>query len=162
MLLLRCLVVSLLAIPALVYATVPDSNTPSVEGSPAVPAVEAPSAALATEEAQTQQALLKQRATARWDALIRKDFKAAYAFNSPSYRELYSLDSFRSRFGQKVAWRRIEVVDAVLKGEDAATVGLYLYFGYSHPQAEKTFEMKTYIQETWVRVDGQWWYLLKD
>jgi len=160
--LLRCLVMSLLAIPALVHATAPDSNTPTVEGPQAAPAVEAPSASLTTEEAQTQQALLEQRATARWDALIRKDFKAAYAFNSPSYRGLYSLDSFRSRFGQKVAWRRIEVVDVEFKGEDAADVGINLFFGYPHPQAEKILEMKTYIQEPWVRVDGQWWYFLKD
>ena len=54
------------------------------------------------------------------------------------------------------------MVKVELNGEDAATVGINLHVGYYQPQSEKTLEMKTNIREPWVRVDGQWWYVMKD
>ena len=126
------------------------------------PATEAAQPAPATEAVQTPRAVLEQRVTAKWDALIRRDFEAAYSFTSPSYRKLYSLNSFRSNFGNKAGWRRIEVVNVDFKGDDAATVGFNLHFVYHPLQAEKPLDMQTYVQESWVRVDGQWWCLVKE
>ena len=118
--------------------------------------------ATSAEAVQTQRAALEQRVTAKWDALIRRDFEAAYSFTSPSYRKLYSLNSFRSNFGNKAGWQRIEVVNIDFKGDDAATVGFNLHFVYHPLQAEKPLDMQTYVQESWVRVDGQWWCLVKE
>lgn len=111
---------------------------------------------------EAPQAVLKQRVTAKWEALVRKDFPAAYALTSPAYRQIYSLDAFRSGFGAKTAWQRIEVVDVALKGDDAALVGINLHFMYYPPQSEQALDMKTYVQEPWVRVDGKWWYLVRE
>lgn len=155
--LLRCLMVSLLLHPAIAFTTLLDDGVQLADASPAV----AP-AAKAGEASPTQQALLEQRVVARWDALIRKDFTTAYSFTSPAYRKLYSLDSFKSKFGNKATWKRIEVVDVDFKGEDAATVGINLHFVYYAEQASKPLDMKTYVQEPWVRVDKQWWYLMKE
>ncbi|MCB1781959.1 MAG: hypothetical protein KDJ34_18105 [Candidatus Competibacteraceae bacterium] len=160
--LLRCLLVSLCVYPAMAYTATPESGVPAAEGSAVAPAESAPSDALATEAVEAWQAVLKQRVMARWDALIRRDFEAAYSFTSPSYRALFPLNVFKSKFGNKVAWRRVEVVTIEPKGEDAATVGIDLHVGYHQPQSEQTLEMKTYIKEPWVRVDGQWWYVMKD
>ena len=106
---------------------------------------------------------LEQRVTAKWDALIRHDFDAAYSFTSPAYRQQFSLDVFKRQFTTGiVVWRRIEVVDIEFKGDDAAKVGINIYFVYYLPQAEKTIDMSNYVQESWVRSDGQWWYLAKE
>jgi hypothetical protein len=105
---------------------------------------------------------LEQRVTAKWEALIRKDFAAAYALTSPAYRELYSLEAFKGRFGGKTAWRRIEVIDVAINDDDAATVGINLHFVYYPPQSDKALDMTTYFQESWVRVDGQWWHLVRE
>ncbi|KAB2930667.1 MAG: hypothetical protein F9K25_08995 [Candidatus Contendobacter sp.] len=147
MYLLRCLGMMLLA-----YLAMADASALAAEAVQAAPA---------TEATQVQRALLEQRVTAKWDALIRKDFATAYSFTSPSYRKLFSLDAFRSSFGNKVGWRRVEVVDVEFKGGDAATVGINIHFVYHQPQAEKPLDMQTYVQEPWVFVDGQWWYLVK-
>jgi len=112
-------------------------------------------------ERQAQQAALKQRVVARWDALIQKDFAAAYSYNSPAYRRLYSIDAFKRNFGNKVVWRRIDVVGVNFQGDDAATVGINLFVVY-HDAQSGSLDMATYIQESWVRVDGQWWYLMKE
>lgn len=105
---------------------------------------------------------LEQRATTRWDALIRKDFATAYSLTSPGYRKLYSLDAFKGKFGGKTAWRRIEIVDVAFKGDDAATVGINLHFVYYQAQSEQALDMTTYVQESWVREDDQWWYLVRE
>jgi hypothetical protein len=111
----------------------------------------------------TRQTALKQRVTAKWDALIRKDFATAYSFNTPAYRSLFSLDAFRRNFAVgKVVWRRIEVVDVDFKGDDAAMVGINIHFVYYQAPVGKDIEMTTYTQEPWVQVDGQWWYLMKE
>lgn len=159
--LLCCLVVSLLVSPVVAYAAPLESGAPVVEGAaPAVPVSPVPPASRAI---QTQQALLEQRVTARWDALIHRDFETAYSFTSPSYRALFPLNAFKGQFGESADWRRIEVVTVDFKGEDAATVGINLYFGYYHSGAEKPeIEIKTYVQEPWVSVDGQWWYVMKN
>jgi hypothetical protein len=159
--LLRCLVVSLCIYPAMADTATPGSGVPAVAG-PTASVTSAPSDSSAVQAVEAQKVALKERVMAKWEAMIRRDFEAAYSFTSPSYRALYPLNVFKSKFGNKVAWRRIEVINMDFKGEDAAMVGINLYVGYHPPQSEQTLEMKTYIQEPWVRVDGQWWYVMKD
>jgi hypothetical protein len=158
----------------LVYPAMADTVAPTTEAAPAAPATEAvqaapaaevvpaaPTTTPAAEVVQAQRAVLEKRVTAKWDALIHRDFATAYSFTSPAYRKLYSLDAFKSGFGDKVAWRRIEVVNVDFKGDDAATVGINIYVAYYPPQAERAIDMQSYVQEPWVLVDGQWWYLVK-
>jgi hypothetical protein len=148
----------LLVAPVVAYPATPESSTPPVEA----PAVSTPSSSSTADSVETRQAALKQRVMDRWDALIRKDFAAAYAFASPGYRKLFSLGAFKGKFGSKASWRRVEVVKVDFKGDDAATVGITLHFAHYPPQADKALDMKTYVNESWVFVDGQWWYLVQD
>lgn len=143
----------------LTYPAMADTVAPTTGVAQAVPAAEASSVA---DTAEKRREILQKRVTARWDALIRKDFAAAYSFNSPAYRTLYSKERFQSSFGNKVNWKRVEVVKVDFKGEDAATVGINLYIVYNALQMGKPIDMKTYVEEPWVYVDGQWWYLMKD
>jgi hypothetical protein len=137
----------------LAYPVMADTSAPATEAAPGIPA---------TEAVQAQRKVLEQRVAAKWDALIRKDFETAYSFTSPGYRQLYSLNVFKSGFGNKVAWQRVEVVNVDFKGDDAATVGIKIHFVYHQPQAEQALNMQSYVKEPWVLVDGQWWYLVKD
>ncbi len=143
-----CLVMALLMYPAMSAQAAPTSGVVQ--------------AAAVTEAVPAQRTALEQRVVAWWDALIRQDFATAYSFTSPGYRRSYSLDAFKGRFDKKSGWRRVEVVDVEFKRDDAATVGINMHFVYHQPQTEKALDMQTYIQESWVFVDGQWWYLVKD
>ena len=124
---------------------------------PPTPPAETTSAA---ENLQARRSTLEQRVTAKWDALIRKDFASAYSFTSPAYRKLYTKERFQSRFGNKVGWKRIEVTKVDFKGEDAATVGLNLYVVYNGFTEGKPIDMKAYVEEPWIYSEGQWWYLM--
>ncbi len=120
------------------------------------------SSAPAAEAVQARRRGLEERITGKWNALIKRDFATAYSFTSPEFRKLYTLNAFKGKFGSKVDWQRIEVVDVDFKGDDAATVGITIHFKYSPPQAQEALDMKTYVKESWVRVDGKWWYLVED
>lgn len=130
---------------------------------PAVPAGVSAPAASKEQAVAAQRAALEQRVNAKWDAMIRKDFAAVYALTSPAYRGVSSLAVFKRKFSVgRVAWRRIEVVDVDFKGDDAAIVGINVHLVYYQAQPGEEVEMTTYLQESWVHVDGQWWYLVKE
>lgn len=134
-------------------AGVLQAATPPSQQQPAVPAADA---------TQEQRALLEKRVIAKWDALIKKDFAQAYTFTSPSYRKLYSLDDFKRKFGSKVVWRGVDVLSVSFEGDDAASVDMNIRIVYHDSQTEKSFNMKTHVKESWVRADGQWWYLMEE
>jgi hypothetical protein len=134
---------------------------PAMAGASA-PATEAVQAPQSTEAIQARRAVLEQRVTAWWDALIRQDFALAYSFTSPGYRKAYSVDAFKVRFDTKSNWRRAEVRNVDFKSDDNAIVGINMHFVYHQPKTGEALDMQNYIQEPWVFMDGQWWYLVKD
>ena len=149
--LLRYLVMMVLVCPAMADTTAPASpaevTVPAIAGQDAV---------------SERRAALEQRVIAKWDALIKNDFATAYTFTSPAYRQRFSLEAFKGQFSTgRVVWRRIEVVDVDFKGDDAAMVGINIHFVYHQAQTAGAIDMANYVQEPWVRVDGQWWYLAK-
>ena len=148
----------------LAYPAMADRDVPAAPAETPAPVTETPAPATSGQDTvAARRTMLEQRVTARWDALIRKDFAAAYSLTSPAYRSLFSLDAFRRNFTVgKVVWRRIEVVDVDFKGDDAAMVGINIHFVYYQAQGGKDIEMTTYTREPWVQVDGQWWYLMKE
>lgn len=117
----------------------------------------------ATLEMDARRAVLEQRVNAQWEALIRRDFPAAYTFTSPAYREAFSLEAYRRNFGTnaRVAWRRIEVTSVNFTSEETATVGIKIYFVYHDPQSQAPIEMSTYVQESWILAEGKWWRLVE-
>ncbi len=165
---LRCLCIITMMLAYLAMASMPvfaaegAQVTSVAEPAKSDPVAEPAKSDPVAEPAEMQRIELERRVSGKWDALIRKDFEVAYAFTSPAYRNLYSLNRFKSKFGGKVGWRRIEIADVAFNGDNAATVSLYLHFVYHPPQVEKSFNMRTSIQESWVRLDGQWWYVVED
>ena len=153
-----CLVVALL-FPVMACASAQETGNAGV----AAPSLQEPGKAVTTDENADQRAALEQRVTAKWEALIRRDFASAYEFTSPAYRKAFSLDTFRRKFGSgRVIWQRVEVVSIDFKGNDAATVGIKIHIVYHDPQTQKPLDMATHDQESWVYADGQWWYLVRE
>jgi hypothetical protein len=102
---------------------------------------------------------LAERVTERWRALIARDFASAYAFSSPSYRALFDYPHFARQFGKDVVWKSIQLGPIEHPGEGAAKVGVTIYFlTFTSPTADP-YEMSTYIVESWVFAEDQWWYL---
>ena len=100
------------------------------------------------------EAALKERAQARWDALLKGDFNTAYGFMSPGSRSIITTSEYAASL--KAGFWKSAVVETVECGsaqscEVAATIE------YEH-LGRRT---KTPLRETWIREGRDWWYLRK-
>jgi hypothetical protein len=109
----------------------------------------------ADSPAQVKQDAVKVRAQARWDALIRQDFEAAYQYLSPAFRDTTSLAAWKSRF-RPLGWRKAEV-DSVACEAEICEVTLRLTY-----DARQMAGIVTPIREKWVIQKGQFWYVQVD
>ena len=99
-----------------------------------------------------------QRATERWQALVKGEFIRAYSYSTPAFKAVITADGFRNRFGSAVTWLGAEVVR--VKCEDAANrcvVTIKLEFKPAM-SFKKTAPMVNYHEETWLREQDQWWF----
>ena len=103
---------------------------------------------------EVRNALAAERAGARWQALMKGDYPAAYEFMSEASRKMVSLDQFRARtLGRGVVWR-----DATIRGAtcDAEVCKVELFVTYDHPKIKG---MGFPVTETWVIERGSVWYV---
>ena len=114
--------------------------------------------ATAVKPANPDEAAVKVRATARWDALAKRDFQAAYQFLPSSYRATNTADDYRSRFGSAVVWLGAEPVSADC-GPQRCTVMMDVE-ARMVTRGVAGQDFKHGVEETWVKEDGQWWYVI--
>ncbi len=97
------------------------------------------------------------RATERWQAMIDHDWKKAYSYESPSYRKNYTVNDFRTSFGQAVTWKSIQHNTTKLINKNLADVNLTLFFNYSGGNV--VMDIPSEIKERWQLVDDSWWHI---
>ena len=114
--------------------------------------------AIATAK-EDQTPLIQQRAVARWNSLIAKDWKAAYAFESPNYRSTYSLEDFQKSFGNAVTWKSITPISTTLVSSGIADVKLTLSSKFVGDGFDTL--IPTSLKERWTYSDKQWWHIKK-
>lgn len=102
----------------------------------------------------TAEEVVKERAQARWDALVKGDAKTAYAFLSPGSRAVLTPESYATsiRVG---FWKSAQVNRAVCETQQACEAHVTIEYEF---QAQR---IKTPLRETWIREGTDWWYLLK-
>lgn len=136
------------------------------DSKPAVIAGEQPKATVA-DTAVTQapsEARLRERVQGRWDALIKRDFTAAYQYFSPAYRKLTPLEKYSARFGSAVAWESITITGVSL-GEGKADVSFELSYQLAIPTGdgaalgESIGSISKSMKETWLWSEGEWWFV---
>lgn len=105
----------------------------------------------ATPEKQVQQ-----RATEYWKARVAAQYEKAYALSTPSYRKLRTAEQFKLAFGAGANIQAAEVVKVNCEPEKCTAqmklsvkpmiIGLNLS------------TIDTFVDETWLLEDGQWWH----
>ena len=114
-------------------------------------------AACASNSAKTPEQIVAERAQARWQHLIKQDFAGAYAYLTPAYRDVVPQEQYRRRFGSAGAWTNA-IVHEVSCEPEACTVKMRITTQVRVPLfATRISEVTTYMDERWVREDGQWW-----
>ena len=113
--------------------------------------------ACASNPQQTPEQQVAQRAEARWKRLIAKDYQQAWEYLMPSYRNLVSPQDYGKRFGSAGAWTNA-IIHEVICEPSVCKVKVRITTKIHVPLfAAKIPEVNTYVDERWVREDGQWW-----
>lgn len=108
---------------------------------------------------KTDEAVLKERVLARWQALIQRDFDAAYQFETPAYRAIFTPRQFRLQYGGQIDWRMANVKDIHYDDPIVAKVKVEIAYRYAEPErSDQVWDMTRELGEIWLRKDGQWWH----
>ena len=103
---------------------------------------------------RSAEVIVKERAQARWDALVKSDINTAYGYLSPGSRAVASVfdyaASIRRGFWKSAVVEKVECGSAQ-SCEVSATIE-YEFMGS---------RTKTPLRETWIRDGSDWWYLQK-
>ena len=106
-----------------------------------------------TQKVQVEpQKMVAQRAAARWEALMQKDFAKAYSYLSPGTRDVMSLDLYRAKIRGGI-WKKANV-DTVSCEQDQCKVLMAIEYSYRDIKS-----LETRLDENWLRQDGEWWYV---
>ena len=113
-------------------------------------------AGCAALQPKTPEEIVTQRVEARWDALIKGDFPAAWAYTQPAYRAIVEQADYAKTFGAGGQWRGVQVHQVSCEAE-RCTVRIRLTTRVTLPPFRGQ-ELTGALDETWVREDGNWWY----
>lgn len=103
---------------------------------------------------RTTEEAVKERAQARWDALVKGDAMAAYAFLSPGSRAVLTSESYATSI--RVGFWKSALVDKVVcETQQACEAHVTIEYEF------RAQRIKTPLRETWIREGTDWWYLLK-
>lgn len=104
---------------------------------------------------------VEQRAQARWDHLIAGEAAEAWAYYTPGFRQITSESDFQAWLdGRPVRWLTAEVQSGECKDPDRCIVVTSVtYRAPNAPPGINEMRMTRDIEEEWIRLDGQWWYV---
>jgi hypothetical protein len=108
---------------------------------------------------ESQRPLLKARAEARWDALIKGDIEKAYLYTTPEYRAVVNLQQYRGKYGRVLGWRGARVVDISYDVPTVAAVSVEVTYRIGLPGVGgEVIETQKAISEKWIYKNREWWY----
>jgi hypothetical protein len=100
---------------------------------------------------EAKRAAVRERSEARWQAILKRDYAAAYEFFSPGSRQLLSLPAFEERT-KRVDFRGVKVEAVECDGEMCK---VRISITYDHRLIKGVV---TPAGETWIIEQGQAWY----
>lgn len=108
----------------------------------------------ALESEVNPEAVVAQRADARWQALIAGDLQKAYGLLSPTSRKTYTWEIYRGAI-RPGTWKSAKVDKVRCPSKDLCEVDVAVEYAYHGAQ------VRTPIRESWTRQEGEWWYVQK-
>ena len=98
--------------------------------------------------------MVKERAQARWDALVKGDLNAAYGYLSPGSRSIISASDYAGTI-RRGFWKAAKVEKVECGSAQSCEVFATIEYEFSGMRT------KTLLRETWIRDGSEWWYLQK-
>lgn len=99
--------------------------------------------------------VVKERAQARWNALLSTDLKTAYEYFTPTTRQSLRYEGFVMSYKQGF-WKSATVDKVECPKPDVCLVDVTI-----ESELRKGLVVKGPLRETWIREGNDWWYALK-
>ena len=116
--------------------------------------------ACATTSTASPEDIIKERAQARWDALLEGDFATAYSYLSPGYRSAITVVDYEIGVRmQKVQYRLAEYQGHSCE-KNVCTVRFKVGYRVVKPvPGLDNWESDSMVSEQWIKSNGEWWFL---
>jgi hypothetical protein len=111
-------------------------------------------AAVESVESRPDAEVVKERAQARWDALVSGDLAKAYGYLSPVTRSTVKLEDYAGGI-RKGFWKTAKVEKAECPSATLCEATVSIEYGF---QGRIT---KTPFRESWLKDGSTWWYVQK-
>lgn len=104
---------------------------------------------------------LRARSTSRWEGLISGDMQRAYLHATPAYRATYDLVHYENQYARQITRESVDVHAVTIDPEDPAKaeVVILLHYSTSGFQPGTRLQLTSRNVESWVKEDGQWWFI---
>jgi len=104
--------------------------------------------------------IVAERSQARWDALLARDYEAAYSYYSPGFRSKASVVDLEIKMRlQRVRWTAAKYRDDTCTG-DTCTVRFDVNYEVNSPvPGVSVWKGVDLIEEHWIKTGGEWWYV---
>ena len=106
--------------------------------------------------AAEKEAVVAERAKARWEALIKRNYQEAYGYFSPPSRDQTTLSAFEAKVAP-IEYRMVKIDKVECAGE-ACSVKLTLTYDYPPAKAKGVV---TPLDESWIIDKGQAWFVFR-
>lgn len=117
-------------------------------------------AGCATLEAVADVRDSRARTEQRWAHLIGARYQQAWAMHSPGWRELHTFDDWRKDIGTAITWKAAETVGADCDNGNPKRCIVRIKVTYQlNSDKIDSSPVSREVEELWLNIDGQWWYL---
>lgn len=108
---------------------------------------------------QKPEEAVRQKSTERWQALIEGRLETAYEYETPEYRELYSLTDFKKKTRGVGIWQKVDVENVTCETEKCdVTVRIYVKMKFG--SGSKKTETNGQATENWIlHTTGRWYHV---
>lgn len=103
---------------------------------------------------------VEERAQERWDHVVARDFESAWQLYAPGFRNANDQRDFsRDMARRPVRWLGAAVQAADCEGDRCKVSVAVTYQAVGAPAGQRRIRMTRTLEETWIRLDGQWWFV---
>lgn len=98
--------------------------------------------------------VVKERSQARWDAMVKGDFRKGYEFLSPAGKSVYSEVQYDANY-RRGFWSDAKVEKAECPTAELCEVDVRVSYKYNG------VPMTAPLREKWVKQGSDWWFVLE-
>ncbi len=102
----------------------------------------------------------------RWAAIIANDLDKAYEYVSPGFKEIESLQSYKTRIATakiNMNWNAASYKSAKCESESVCKVQVSIEYTYTFPRRSMgSSSVNTTLVEDWINVEGDWYLVPKE